>query len=338
MPATPAPPQGQQEAISDITAIYQSTAKLKDRPPHAHDGSRQNNVKVTQRQALVQWEDTIEQQWVIDLSAQLGYYAENQRPAKPEEVERIHQPCEYCILPSNGQSGDIESDQCVCDVCWRVFHETCLTAGEVERWQAVQGTEAPFECRQCHHSHFTAQTLPQPLQWCKVRWQPRLEPLDDLEEMIDNEQLHRLMNKRPASTHDPKASHPPVDPSYLDLNLSLEEQQGHYGQKESVYDVTHVHGQHIRTLVRAHPEPINPHLDIISTGEHEVMIRSVYYHLNGQMGTSMLACLYAPTGQGTFTITRERLRYLYSRFQHTQTHHGKIFSKFKANSFPEEFF
>jgi hypothetical protein len=133
-------------------------------------------------------------------------------------------------------------------------------------------------------------------------------------------------------------SRPPAatDPAYLRLNLIEAEQQSQYGQSESTYDVTH--GQHQRTLVHAHPEPINPHLDIIGTGEYEVMIREVHHRLKGQMASSTLACMYAPTGQGTYTLPPDRLRYLYSRFHHTQAHHINVFNKLKVKPFPEKLF
>jgi hypothetical protein len=120
------------------------------------------------------------------------------------------------------------------------------------------------------------------------------------------------------------------------MMMMMQEQQGMYAPTECVYDVTH--GQHLRTLLHAHPEPINPHLDINGTGLHEVMIGPVYYRLKSSMDSAELACIYTPTGKGTYTMSPERVRYLYSRFKHTEAHHNKIFEKLKAKPFPGELF
>jgi hypothetical protein len=90
----------------DVIATYQSTEKPAASRKHKHIDPERPATKVTQHQALVQWGDTIAQQWVVDLSAQLGYFVESQVPATLEDVENIPQPCEYCVMSDTNHSED----------------------------------------------------------------------------------------------------------------------------------------------------------------------------------------------------------------------------------------
>jgi hypothetical protein len=162
---------------------------------HHHDGSGSHDFIARQRQSGAE----------IQLIC-VKFKRLLQSLCKPAGVfsgQRTIYAASVMSCPSHHE--DTEREQCVCDTCWRVFHEQCLTPDELERWQDVQGTESPFVCRQCHQSVFTAQDLPRPLQWFKVKWKPKLEPLDGLAAMIDDaelsDKLRRLTNKRhsPAS-------------------------------------------------------------------------------------------------------------------------------------------
>jgi len=178
---------------------------------------------------------------------------------------------------------------------------------------------------------------------------PEYEPVQGLHDMLDadlQQKLQRLLKKR--SVHSPPTAlsrlNIATDDRYPTLALSNAEQQGiytHAASEEQIYDVTH--GQQVRSLLRIHLEPINPHLDIHATGQYEVMVRTV--PTDDTTGTHqadksppVLACVYRPTGQGMYALPEQRLKYLYGRYHATKHHKPDLFHKLNGSSFEEELY
>jgi len=337
---------GEQDNITDILHVRHTTEITP-----ASDGGA--NAKDTQRQAYVQWANTIAPAWTVELAAQLGYHTASTEPlTDPEDlVANTPQTCEYCVLRQADDDAPMpaNSDECICDCCLRMFHKQCLTICELERWREVENTDRPYHCQECVRYSYVTDGLPPALQWVTARWMPRYEPVQNLHDMLDEElqrKLQRLLKKR--SVDSPPAAHAKVDTAtddrYAALALSNAEQQGIYPQsasQEQLYDISH--GQHIRSLLRVHLDPINPHFDIHATGHYEVMIRTVptddtINHSHSDASPPLLACVYRPTGQGMYALPVERLKYLYSRYNATKNQKPDLFHKLHAASFEEELY
>jgi hypothetical protein len=82
---------GGQERIADVLHLVQSTSQpLGSRPQAA--GAKRHKVqpaKTTQMQAMVQWQNTVVQGWVVGLSQQLGYHATAKTTLTVDEVASL---------------------------------------------------------------------------------------------------------------------------------------------------------------------------------------------------------------------------------------------------------
>jgi ribonuclease HI len=337
---------GGQERIADVLHLVQSTSQpLGSRPQAA--GAKRHKVqpaKTTQMQAMVQWQNTVVQGWVVGLSQQLGYHATAKTTLTVDEVASlIPQKCEYCVLgPALSETAQAASVECICDACGRVYHDCCMPRAEKQRWDAAMADNTEYVCRHCTEHAHTPETMPEELKWFKVSWEPRLEPLDSLADMIDdatiNTKLQSLLynrtRPRSASLAAPIGSSARPEERYTALALTNEQQQGLPTDK--VYAVTH--GQKIRTKLEVHPEPINPHVDIGATGACEICIRQVLHRARGKNEEKTMACINRPTGQGAYTLTPARLQYLYGRFEQTKLHQPAMVQRVRPASFAEEVF
>ena len=107
-----------------------------------------------------------------------------------------------------------------------------------------------------------------------------------------------------------------------------------------MYDITM--GQHIRKLLIAHLQPINPHADIAptSSGKCEVYIRPVLSCSKGDLAAPRhekdQACIYEPDGRCTHMLPPTVVAALYERFKFVQTHHPDVHQRLQAGTFAEE--
>ncbi len=340
----------EQEEIIDVIAVRQVTVHNRKHKVHRSKSYKQpqgakrkaNAPRDTQTQVLVRWKATVIPHWDVLISQQLGYQPASMTRATSQQVQEAAQPCEYCIF----KAGHLEPDDvtaCICDTCCRTFHLACTLDSERERWNHAERTDQPWACKFCHDNNYTLSTLPDTMHWFVVEWEPRWEPLDDVRDMIDSitikQKLDSLLHNQNCTAPTAKKSHPLHAPKYTALNLTNQQKQGMYAahaDEQRLYDITH--GQHIRSLLHVHPKAINPHIDIMGTGKYEVMIRHVSHRTEGVNHTTRLACVYRPCGQGAYTLSPDRLQFLYTQYSHTTHHFQKLCRKLKPKPFAEEVF
>jgi hypothetical protein len=109
---------------------------------------------------------------------------------------------------------------------------------------------------------------------------------------------------------------------------------------DRVYDITI--GQHARTMLHIHPQPINPHADIAptSSGKCEVYIRPVLGCSKGDLAAPRheqdLACVYQPDGRCTHNLPSATVAALHDRYKYRQEHHPQMHQELKVGTCAEE--
>jgi ribonuclease HI len=325
---------GHRDALKALLACRQGQESIKQ-------GRRYRPSGFKQRQWQVCWEETIMEQWEIELNQQLGYIPieGSIRVATLQEVEEWDRVvCEYCLKPD-----DTNTPLYHCPICFRAYHQECAQSDKRHSSQTqptLPITDDGWHCPECveyeSKGRAAAANYKNRIQSKWVKWQPQWEDEATVKANPEGAKLiqewHNTRTKQVRNTHtQPKDGH----------LSNLERQTAHlYCPLEARTHNTV--GEDCRHLIQVHLDPIDPGVDIIGTGNYTLQLRNVT-RASRERGTGAvmehekeMACLYNPEGQCIGTMDPERAALLHNNYVQTTRSRPDMAQKMKAGTFAQE--
>jgi ribonuclease HI len=303
---------------------------------HTDKASRKRRQAISsQRQYLVQWQPTIEEQWSLEAHVELGYVAAECTPITFAELEdnsgleapemQLHKElydritCELC---DGHKRTEALGDLLLCDDCNRMYHTACAN---------IQPEDVPEEwrCECCLHG--TAKHRARHLHL--VKWEPHWEPASAIPTELVNEYARQKDKYAISRAHKPRQM-PMRTP------LSNLQAQGIYAEP------SHKEGMSpdLASLFKVTHKPVNPHTDIAPAGRIVVEVRQVQARYPGKAkrpavdATYTAACVYGPDGRCVGQLEPARLYNLSANFQHVARAHPELCDQLQPGTFEEEMY
>ena len=279
------------DIIRNVLWGQRVTDKEKRWSKHTTNKAHKIRSQTSQTQFMVEWEDTILEDWGVEMAIELGYKVleandydpkrvlEHGSDAEIAELE-TQLDCEHCLQTDTEEGNDM----ILCDICMGMFHQRCLSPPLAD----IPDTPT-WICPHCTKDMIHGKT-PAPKKYKKIKWHPSAEPLETLTSAGQEDRAREILEK----------ARLPNTKEGIRAHLTNLQQQG-IQLDEVQWELNP--GDPCLQNLQLDTTATNPHLDTSPTGSYNIQLRKVDVptmsnedKVTGIMARD-LACVYDPLGK-----------------------------------------